>query len=93
MRNVCAYLLYMKTNPKTSPLASESAMSPFTLSIEPFDGAVYQHPYHLGTIEMVACEIAEEIFAARRNIRTIALIRDRKIVDVFCGHWTSEGEY
>ncbi len=68
-------------------------MSPFILSIEPFDGAVYRHPYHLGTIEMVACQIAEEIFAARRNIRTIALIRDRKIVDVFDGKWSSVGEY
>ena len=61
-----------------------------TMSIEPIDGPAYQHGFHLGTIESIARQIVEETFAARRDVRTIALIRDRRILDVFDGTWDSD---
>jgi hypothetical protein len=64
----------------------------FTLSIEPQDGKAYQHGFHLGTIEETARSLAEEIF--HHNIakpRTVALIRDRRIYDVYDGRWSSDG--
>ena len=60
----------------------------YTLSVEPFEGNAYQHPYHLGTIEPVARQVAADIFDGRR-MRTVALIFNRKIVDVFDGEWQS----
>lgn len=69
-------------------------MTTFTLSIEPVGGSAFQHPYHLGTDERIAREFAEEIFRNRvetgRPTVTVALIRDRRIVDVFDGSWDSD---
>jgi hypothetical protein len=48
--------------------------------------------FHLGTMEVVARQLAEEQFYARRDIRTVALIRDRRILDVFDGTWLSESD-
>lgn len=67
----------------------------FTLSIEPTGQPAFQHGFHLGTIESVARQCAEDIFR-NRNANdqltcTVALIRDRKIFDVFDGKWASEG--
>lgn len=63
----------------------------FTLSIET-TCRNYQHPFHLGTIEHVARTCAEEIFRRQRPepIVTVALIRDRKIFDVFDGTWFND---
>lgn len=62
----------------------------YTLSIEPIDGAVYQHPFHLGTIESVARRVAADVFYAPK-MRTVALIFKGKIVDVFYGdNWHSQ---
>ncbi len=65
--------------------------SPFTLSIEPTGKPAFQHGFHLGTDERVARQFAEEIFRTRNNTHrdtcTVALIRDRKIVDIYDGSW------
>lgn len=61
----------------------------YTLSIEPISGPTYQHPFHLGTIESVARQVAADLFHAPR-MRTVALIINRKIVDVFDGKWNSD---
>jgi hypothetical protein len=62
----------------------------YTLSIEPVNGTAYQHPYHLGTIESVARQVAADVFYAPK-MRTVALIFKGKIVDVFYGDkWHSE---
>jgi hypothetical protein len=37
-----------------------------------------------------ARQLAEEQFYARRDIRTVALIRNRRILDVFDGKWLSD---
>jgi hypothetical protein len=61
----------------------------YTLSIEPIDGESYQHPFHLGTIESVARQVAADLFYAPK-MRTVALIFKGKIVDVFYGdEWHS----
>ncbi len=69
----------------------------FTLSIEPTDQPSFQHGFHLGTIETVAKRCAEDIFHARnangQPTCTVALIRDRKIFDVFDGKWSSESGF
>ena len=63
----------------------------FTLSIEDTAGHSFQHGFHLGTDERLARQIAEEKFNARIKhglpVVTVALIHDRKIVDVFDGTW------
>src|SRR5262245_35489832 len=76
----------------------EMDQSIFTLSIEPFEGKSYQYGFHLGTIESEARKCAEEIWNRKRKegpkelahgrvegCRTVALIRDRRIYDVFDG--------
>jgi hypothetical protein len=71
-------------------------MSPFVLSIEPTGKPSVQYGFHLGTDERVARQIAEEIFHKRVTygpICTVALIRDRKIVDVYDGAWSSESGF
>jgi hypothetical protein len=72
-------------------------MSTFTLSIEPVDGATFQHPFHLGTIEDIARKLAEETFHGRnaygKHTITVALMRDRKIIDVFDGQWVNSREW
>jgi hypothetical protein len=64
----------------------------FTLSIEETAGNSFLHGFHLGTDERLARQIAEEVFNARvkygQPIVTVALIRDRKLVDVFDGTWS-----
>jgi hypothetical protein len=69
----------------------------FTLSIEPVEGAVFVHGFHLGTIEKVARDCAADIFANRNNYgsptRTVALIRDGKLFDVFDGTWSSQQDW
>lgn len=70
-------------------------MQTFTLSIET-DAGTYQHGCHLGTIERVARECAEEIFAKRipkigTRIVTVALIREGKMFDCFDGRWANDG--
>ncbi len=66
----------------------------FTLSIEPTGKPSFQHGFHLGTEEPMARQFAEEIFH-NRNAHveptcTVALIRNRKIFDVYDGKWSSE---
>lgn len=63
-----------------------------TLSIEPIGKPAYQHGFHLGTIEVVARQLAEEQFYRLRDTRTVALIRNRRIMDVFDGTWLSDSE-
>jgi hypothetical protein len=68
--------------------------SPYTLSIEPTDGPAFQHGFHLGTDERIAREFAAEIFRNRNNNHhhtcTVALVRDRRIIDVFDGEWQTD---
>jgi hypothetical protein len=78
--------------------------SVFCLSIEPVNGKTFVHGYHLGTIESVARQIAEKTFRTRNKLhpftdharnsyttRTVALIRDGKLFDIYDGTWASEG--
>ena len=67
-------------------------MGPFLLSLESLDGAVRRHGFHLGTQEGVARRIAEEAFGARRDLRTVALMRDGRLFDTFDGGWSSDAE-
>lgn len=68
---------------------------PFLLSIET-DAGTYIHSAHLGNDEKVARQIAEEILAKRvpkigKSIKTVALIVNTKVHDVFDGsEWFSE---
>lgn len=63
----------------------------YTLSIEPINGTAYQHPYHLGTIEAVARDCAANHIFHAPKMRTVALILNGKIFDVFYGDkWHSE---
>ena len=66
----------------------------FTLSIEPTGKPAFQHGFHLGTDERVARQIAEGIFNNRNKhgepTCTVALIRNRKIFDVYDGKWSEE---
>lgn len=71
--------------------------SPFTMSIEESFGNSKQYGFHLGTDEKLARTIVEDKFKARVSHHmptvTIALILDKKIVDVFYGDkWASEFE-
>lgn len=72
----------------------------FILSIEPITGPTFQYGFHLGTIEPVARRYAENKFHGRNAsplkvdyhgrcmaTRTVALIRNRKIVAVYDGTW------
>lgn len=63
--------------------------NPFTMSIEETPLNSKQYGFHLGTDEKLARTIVEDKFKARKlfNIPTvtIALMRDKKIVDVFYG--------
>jgi hypothetical protein len=63
----------------------------YTMSIEAEEGKAWQHGFHLGTEEALARQIVEEKFQARVKhdlpVVTIALLRDRKVVDVFDGRW------
>jgi hypothetical protein len=73
-------------------------MNPFVMSIEPMEGAVYQYGFHLGTDEKIARQLIVEKFHALNNsgqlTRTIALMRNRKIVDVYDHFgWASEREF
>jgi hypothetical protein len=65
-----------------------------TLSVEPVEGATFVHGFHLGTQESVARMMAAELFFARNAAakwtRTVALIRNGKMIDCFDGHWSSE---
>ena len=69
---------------------------PYLMSIEPWEGDAFVNGFHLGTIERVARDLCEERFqgrnAANMPTRTIALIRDRRIVDVYDGKWASDYE-
>jgi hypothetical protein len=66
----------------------------FTLSIETAAGQSFQHGFHLGTIESVARQIAEEMFHNRvkygHPVVTVALIRGGKLFDCYDGKWHSE---
>lgn len=68
----------------------------FTMSIEPVDGPTFVHGFHLGTIENIARQLCEERFhcncgcAYHPQARTIALIRNRRIVDVYDGRWFND---
>lgn len=60
----------------------------YTLSIEPLEGKVYTHPYHLGTDLKIAKEIAETLFHNPfLQIRSMALTKDLKLVAVYDGEW------
>ena len=71
-------------------------MSPFTLSIEETAGKSRQHGFHLGTDENLARALIEEKMQAFHNFKmpiiTMALMRNRKIIDVLYpdGIWESE---
>ncbi len=69
----------------------KTAPSTYTMSIEPVDGPSFINGFHLGTIESVARDLCVERFhgrnAADMPTRTIALIRNRRIVDVYDGAW------
>jgi len=71
-----------------------SQPAPFVLSIEPCNGPVYQHGYHLGTDEKVARWFAAEMYRRVNDARgcyTTALIRNGQLVDTFDGRdWHSE---
>ena len=78
---------------ETSPLTQESNL-PFTLSIET-DAGTYVHGFHLGAIEPTARALAADAYCnlipkIGQYIRTVALIRDHKIEDVFDGQWYSD---
>ena len=67
----------------------------YCLSIEPTEGATFQHGFHLGTDLRLAKQIAEEKFRARNShnmpTRTVALIQKGKLVDCYDGRsWSSE---
>jgi len=67
----------------------------FVLSIEPVEGATFQHGFHLGTDAKVARDIAAETFHARNKnnmpTRTVALMRGSKMFDCYDGvSWSSE---
>jgi hypothetical protein len=68
----------------------------FTLSIEATAGQAFVHGFHLGTIESVARQIAQEKFHARiahgLPVVTVALIRGGKLFDIYDGEWSSERE-
>lgn len=66
--------------------------NPFVLSIEPVEGKSFVHGFHLGTDERVARQFAEEKYRAT-GARTVALMRDWRIWDVFDGSWFSEQGY
>lgn len=70
-------------------------MATFTLSIEPISGKSFQHGYHLGTIPSIAKSVAEEVYKryanSKEGCRTVALMLDGKIQDVFYGDkWDSD---
>ena len=67
-------------------------MNPFLLSLEMLDGTVRRHGFHLGTDEGVARRIVEEAWSARRDLRSLALLRDGRLFDVFDGSWSSDQE-
>ncbi len=62
---------------------------PFCMSIETTAGVSHLHGFHLGTDEQLARKIVEEKFSARLIWKlptyTIALTRNRRMVDVFDG--------
>ncbi len=66
----------------------------FVLSIEDTAGHSFQHPFHLGTDEKLARQIAVEKFQARVQyglpVVTVALMRGNKMVDCYDGVWASE---
>lgn len=64
-----------------------------TLSVET-DKETFVHGFHLGTEEKLARRLAEEFFLYRilpehrgTYIRSVALIRDGKLVATFDGEW------
>lgn len=73
-------------------------MSTYQLSIEPVDGATFRHNFHLGTDLRVARNVASDIYFNRKwwprvgdvKVRSVALILNDKIVDVFDGRWASD---
>jgi len=73
-------------------------MQPFLLSIEPTEGTSFIHSFHLGTDERLAREIAIDIFKNRKwwprvgyiSVRTVALYRNGKMIDVYDGEWTTD---
>ncbi len=69
----------------------------FSLSIEPTGKPSFQHGFHLGTEEPMARKIAEETFHNRNkhgdHTCTVALIRDRKIFDVYDGTWFNQSGF
>lgn len=77
--------------------------NPFILSLEPLPppgapiGAIVpaiRHGFHLGTDPVVARQIAEERFNAEpRAWRTVALMLDGRVYDVYDGTWASESHY
>lgn len=61
-----------------------------TLSIEPQEGAAFQHGFHLGTDLKIARALAQEEFH-RQNAKTVALKLAGGIVDTFDGMgWHSD---
>lgn len=66
----------------------------YSASVET-DAGTYQHGYHLGTIETIARACVWDISKMRpkngTHIKTVALIFDGRIIDVFDGkEWMSE---
>lgn len=76
-------------------MAHRDPSSPFVLSIETSSGVSEQHPFHLGTDERLARQIAVEKYNARvangLPVVTVALMRDGRMVDCYVGdRWASE---
>jgi hypothetical protein len=53
----------------------------YTLSLEHTDGTVTQHGFHLGTDIALAKQVAGEIYTARPEVRTVAIMDGHKIAD------------
>jgi hypothetical protein len=72
-------------------------MTIYTASIETTNKGTFVYGFHLGTIEWIARDAARELMHlryARRlgeiRVRTIGLLADGRLIDVFDGEWTSE---
>lgn len=72
--------------------------SVFILSIETTIYPAFQAPFHVGTDLVVAMQQAEDTYRNRVwfpgvgnvTIRTVALMRDGRMVDCFDGQWQSD---
>lgn len=62
--------------------------NPLTISLECIEGP--NQTFELDTTEDVAREVAVQRFHANKNLRTIAILRNGKVIDVYDGEWQSQ---